>query len=202
MSENTVFDSNDITEDIGNTSNTDVYFDAELYPNEDLETLDLDHPAFTNDNVNPEEWDVNELDFDQGDDLNLLDDLVTESSKHDGDGEVAKLEAMLAFWEAMASFDGVIAQLDESRTKLSKKVVACDGCNPKLEKDLVELKDQTLKTYNVALRLDTDLYTLTAKTGSEDEHVIEIDNHMDILCERLSMFNDRVIALIKQYNAL
>ncbi len=184
MSDNNVFDFDDTARDIGNTSNTDVYFDAELYPNEDLETIDLDHPAFHDDNVNPEELEE------------------AEGGEHDTDGEVAKLEAMLAFWEAMASFDGVITQLDGSRTKLSKKVAACDGRNPKLEKDLVELKDQTLKTYNVALRLDTDLYTLTAKIGSEDEHIIEIDNHMDTLCARLSAFNNRVIALIKKYNAL
>lgn len=184
MSNNTVFDFDDTAQDISNTSNTDVYFDVELYPNEDLETIDLDHPAFQDDNVNPEELEE------------------AEGGEHDTDGEVAKLEAMLAFWEAMASFDGVITQLDESRAELNEKVAACDGHNPKLEKDLVELKDQTLKTYNVALRLDTDLYTLTAKTGSEDEHVIEIDDHMDTLNARLSMFNDRVIALIKQYNAL
>lgn len=189
MSDNTVFDSNDAAQDIGNTSTTDVYFDAELYPNEDLETIDLDHPAFYDDNMNPEERD-------------LLDDFVAESSEYDDDGEVAKLEAMLAFWEAMATFDELITQLDGSRAKLSKKVAACDGRNPKLEKDLIELKGQTLKVYNVALRLDTDLYTLTTKTGSEDEHIIEIDNHMDILYARLSAFNDRVITLIKQYNAL
>ena len=179
MSDNTVFDFDDEVQDISNTSNTDVYFDAELYPNEDLETIDLDHPAFHDDNVNPEELE-----------------------EHDGDGEVAKLEAMLAFWEAMATFDGLITQLDGSRAELSKEVAACDGRNPKLEKDLVDLRDQTLKVYDIALRLDTDLYTLTTKTGSEDEHVIEIDNHMDTLCARLSAFNNRVITLIKQYNAL
>ena len=184
MSDNNAFDFDDTAQDIGNTSNTDVYFDAELYPNEDLETIDLEHPAFTNDNVNPEELEE------------------VESGEHDSDGEVAKLEAMLAFWEAMATFDGLITQLDGSRAELSKEVAACDGRNPKLEKDLVELRDQTLKVYDVALRLDTDLYTHTTKTGSEDEHVIEIDNHMDTLCARLSAFNNRVITLIKQYNAL
>ena len=85
---------------------------------------------------------------------------------------------------------------------MDKEVAACDGRNPKLERDLVELRDQTLKVYDVALRLDTDLYTLTTKTGFEDEHVIEIDSHMDTLCARLSAFNNRVITLIKQYNAL
>ena len=184
MADNTVFDFDDTAQDIGNISNTDVYFDAELYPNEDLETIDLDHPAFQDDNVNPEELEE------------------AEGGEHDGDGEVAKLEAMLAFWEAMATFDVLITQLDGSRAKLDKEVAACDGHNLKLQKDLIELKGQTLKTYNVVLRLYTDLSTLMAKTGSEDEHIIEIDNHMDILCERLSMFNDRVVSLIKKYNTL
>lgn len=184
MSDNTVFDFDDTVQDIGNISNTDVYCDAELYPNEDLETLDLDYPAFHDDNVNPEEWGE------------------AESDEHDSDGEVAKLEAMLAFWEAMATFDGLITQLDGSRAELDKEVAACDGHSPKLEKNLIELKGKALKTCDVALRLNTDLFTLTIKIGSEDEHVIEIDDHLDTLNERLSMFNDRVVSLIKKYNTL
>lgn len=53
------FDENDIF----TLDDEDAYEDAELYPNTEIETLDLDHPAFTNINVNPEDWGVDELDF-------------------------------------------------------------------------------------------------------------------------------------------
>lgn len=65
------FDENDIF----TLDDEDAYDDAELYPNTEIETLDLDHPAFTNVNVNPEDWGVDELDFaDDYADLGNLDE--------------------------------------------------------------------------------------------------------------------------------
>lgn len=202
MSDSTVFDFDDETQNIGNINNTDVYSDAELYPNEDLETLDLDHPAFHDDNVNPEEL---ELDFDQDADLNLLDDLAAKSGEYNGDDEqytVATLKVMLGFWETMAQFDRVLMHFYRDKAELSDKVAECDKRTPELEKDLVELKELTLEVSTIALELDTDLLTLVIKVGPFDERVSKISDHMSTLNTRLRDFNKSLIDLIKQYNAL
>lgn len=188
MSDNNVFDFDDTARDIGNISDTDVYFDAELYPNEDLETIDLDHPAFHDDNVNPEEL-----------------GLEPENSKRDGDGEqytVATLKAMLGFWEVMAQFDRVIMHFYRDKVELSDKIAVCGKRTPELDEDLIELRDLALKVSNITLELNTDLLTLIIKVGPFDERVSVISDHMSTLNVRFRDFNESLIDLIKQYNDL
>jgi len=205
MSENTVFDFDDEAQDIGNTNNTDVYFDAELYPNEDLETIDLDHPAFHDDNVNPEERDVNGLDFSQGGiDLDLLDDLVAEDSKHDDDGEqheVATLEAMLAYWEGSTAIEKLITNLDGYRAELSDRLDTCDEYTSELNDSMVDLGLRAAEVCSVVVGFNLQLLNLNLKVDSTNEHLDKINNHSGQLSKCLSEFNDRTFALMERYVA-